>query len=100
MKIRRFDIDGGAPKKDQAAGIASVGRHDLGRRRSRSRGECRQTEDAIAEVVAGAEEEVVAEVVDFGLEYGAQARADHKLFVDAFRNGRIEDVGPLEGSRN
>ena len=53
-----------------------------------------QTEDAIAEVVSGAEDELVADVVAFGLEYGEQARADHALFVDAFRNGRIPGVGP------
>ena len=53
-----------------------------------------QTEDAIAEVVSGAEDELVGDVVAFGLEYGEQARADHALFVDAFRNGRIPGVGP------
>jgi uncharacterized protein (DUF2252 family) len=59
-----------------------------------------QTEDAIARVIAGAEEDLVAEIVDFGLEYGARARADHQLFVDAFRNDRIEGVGPLQDSKN
>ncbi len=55
-----------------------------------------QTEDAIMDVISGAEEELVAEMVRFGLEYGAQTRADHALFVDAFRNGRIPNVGPAE----
>ncbi len=53
-----------------------------------------QTEDAIAEAVSGADDELVADIVAFGLEYGGQARADHALFVDAFRNGRIRGVGP------
>ena len=53
-----------------------------------------QTEEAIAAVVFGAEVELVADLVAFGLEYGARARADHALFVDAFRNGRIPGTGP------
>jgi uncharacterized protein (DUF2252 family) len=53
-----------------------------------------QTEDAIVAVVGGDGEELVAEVVHFGLEYGARARADHALFVDAFRGGQIPGVGP------
>ena len=53
-----------------------------------------QTEHAIAEVVQGREDELVADLVAFGLEYGARARADHALFVDAFRNGRIPGTGP------
>jgi hypothetical protein len=53
-----------------------------------------QTEEAIAAVVEGAEDDLIAEIVEFGLEYGARARADHALFVDAFREGRIPGVGP------
>ena len=53
-----------------------------------------QTEDAIAAVVDGREDDLVADVVAFGLEYGRRVRADHALFVDAFRNGRIAGVGP------
>jgi uncharacterized protein (DUF2252 family) len=56
-----------------------------------------QTEDAIAEVVSGVEDELVDDVVRFGLEYGARARADHALFVDAFRTGRFEHVDPEAG---
>ena len=56
-----------------------------------------QTEDAIDELVEGHEDELVADVVAFGLEYGRQARDDHQLFVDAFRSGRIPGVGPGEG---
>ena len=55
-----------------------------------------QTEEAIAAVVEGAAEELVADLIAFGHEYGARARADHALFVDAFRNGRIADVAPSE----
>lgn len=51
-----------------------------------------QTEDAVADVVSGKEDELVADVVAFGLEYGERTRADHALFVDAFRGGRIEGV--------
>jgi uncharacterized protein (DUF2252 family) len=53
-----------------------------------------QTEHAIAEKVAGRHDELVADVVAFGMEYGARARADHALFVDAFREGRISGVAP------
>ena len=53
-----------------------------------------QTEDAIAAVVEGREDELIDEMVEFGREYGARARADHALFVDAFREGRIPGVGP------
>jgi hypothetical protein len=33
--------------------------------------------------------EFVQEMVDFGARYSEIARNDHRLFVDAFRNGRI-----------
>jgi uncharacterized protein (DUF2252 family) len=48
-----------------------------------------QTEDAIVEAVSGNEEEFVKEMVDFGMGYSEIARDDHRLFVDAFRNGQI-----------
>ncbi len=48
-----------------------------------------QTENAVLAVVSGREDDLVADVVAFGLQYGARARADHALFGDAFRNGRI-----------
>jgi uncharacterized protein (DUF2252 family) len=48
-----------------------------------------QTEDAIVEAVGGKEEELVKEMVDFGMGYSEIARDDHRLFVDAFRNGQI-----------
>ncbi|MFD2082669.1 Uncharacterized conserved protein, DUF2252 family [Actinopolymorpha cephalotaxi] len=53
-----------------------------------------QTEDAIVAAVGDRAEEFVDDIVRFGLEYGARARADHALFVDAFRGGHIEGVGP------
>ena len=48
-----------------------------------------QTENAIVEVIDGKDEEFVREMVDFGMSYSGTARDDHRLFVDAFRNGRI-----------
>ena len=51
-----------------------------------------QVEDAIADVVRGREDELVDDVTAFALEYAGTVREDHRLFVDAFRNGRIEGV--------
>ena len=51
-----------------------------------------QTEDAIMRVVGGRADEFVAWVVDFAHTYAAQVRADHALFVDAFRGGAIPGV--------
>jgi uncharacterized protein (DUF2252 family) len=48
-----------------------------------------QTEDEIVEAIGGNEGEFVKEMVDFGMGYFAIARDDHRLFVDAFRNGQI-----------
>jgi uncharacterized protein (DUF2252 family) len=48
-----------------------------------------QTEGEIVGVIGGNEEEFVGEMVDFGMSYSGTARDDHRLFVDAFRNGRI-----------
>ena len=48
-----------------------------------------QTEDEIVEAIGDGEEEFVAEMVDFGMGYSEVAREDHRLFVDAFRNGQI-----------
>jgi hypothetical protein len=48
-----------------------------------------QTEDEIIEAIRGNEEEFVKEIVDFGISYSEIAREDHRLFVDAFRNGQI-----------
>ncbi len=51
-----------------------------------------QTEDAIAHVVAGREDEFVEWVTAFAHSYAAQVRADHALFVEAFRGGAIPGV--------
>jgi uncharacterized protein (DUF2252 family) len=48
-----------------------------------------QTEDEIIEALSGNEEEFVKEMVGFGMGYSEIAREDHRLFVDAFRNGQI-----------
>jgi uncharacterized protein (DUF2252 family) len=53
-----------------------------------------QVENAIAAAVEGAEDAFVADIVEFGHEYAASVRADHALFVDAFRGGEIPGVGP------
>ncbi len=51
-----------------------------------------QTEEAIAAVVDGRDDEFVEWVTRFAREYGAVVRADHALFVDAFRNDEIPGV--------
>jgi uncharacterized protein (DUF2252 family) len=51
-----------------------------------------QTEEAIMAVVEGREDDFAADLVAFGRAYGDLARDDHRLFVDAFRNGRIPGV--------
>ncbi len=48
-----------------------------------------QTEDEIVEAIGDKEDEFVGEMVDFGMRYSEIARDDHRLFVDAFRNGQI-----------
>jgi uncharacterized protein (DUF2252 family) len=57
-----------------------------------------QTEEAIARVVSGREEEFAAWVVEFAHDYAAQVRTDHALFVDAFRHGRIPGVAASAGA--
>ena len=51
-----------------------------------------QTEEAIMTVAEGREDEFASDLVEFGSTYGELARDDHRLFVDAFRNGRIPGV--------
>jgi uncharacterized protein (DUF2252 family) len=51
-----------------------------------------QTEEAIQTVVAGREEEFTEWLAGFALGYDEVARADHRLFVEAFRNGEIPGV--------
>jgi uncharacterized protein (DUF2252 family) len=50
------------------------------------------TDQAISDVLAGREEEFVEHLCDFGEGYGAVARRDHVLFVDAFRNREIAEL--------
>ena len=47
------------------------------------------TERAIDAAIAADEEGFADLLIDFAHEYGARARADHQIFVDLFRNGRI-----------
>ncbi|UUN26366.1 DUF2252 domain-containing protein [Streptomyces sp. FIT100] len=47
------------------------------------------TERAIDAAIAADEDGFGDLLVDFAHSYGAQARADHQIFVDLFRNGRI-----------
>ncbi len=51
-----------------------------------------QVEDAVVEAVRGREDELVDDLCAFALDYGARARKDHALFVDAFRSGRVEGL--------
>jgi uncharacterized protein (DUF2252 family) len=51
-----------------------------------------QTEDAVAAMVGDRREEFVADLVDFAHTYARQAQEDHRLFVDAFRAGRIPGI--------
>ncbi len=57
-----------------------------------------QTEDAIAGVVDGREDEFVEWVTEFAHSYAATARADHELFVEAFRGGAIPGVAASAGA--
>ena len=50
------------------------------------------TDKAIAEAVEGHEDDFTAAMVKFGHDYGAVAREDHQIFVDAFRNHRVMDL--------
>ncbi|KMO81462.1 hypothetical protein BST22_03660 [Mycolicibacterium chubuense] len=51
-----------------------------------------QTEEAIVAAIGDDEDDFVADIVAFGLEYAAVAREDHRHFVEAFREGRIPGV--------
>lgn len=48
-----------------------------------------QVEEAVAASVGDRRDELVDWVVDFGKRYAERVRADHSLFVEAFRSGRI-----------
>jgi uncharacterized protein (DUF2252 family) len=51
-----------------------------------------QTEEAIVGVIGERDAEFVSDMVEFGLEYAAIVRDDHRHFVEAFREGRIPGV--------
>ncbi|GIG61344.1 hypothetical protein Lfu02_57160 [Longispora fulva] len=50
------------------------------------------TEEAIVAQVDNDPEGFVAMLVDFAHSYGARVRADHQIFVDLFRNGRLPGI--------
>lgn len=47
------------------------------------------TEEAIDAAIARDEEGFTESMVEFAHSYGPRARADHQIFVDLFRDGRI-----------
>jgi uncharacterized protein (DUF2252 family) len=51
-----------------------------------------QTEDAVAEAVGDRVDEFVADLTEFAHDYAGRARADHRLFVTAFRSDGIPGV--------
>lgn len=53
-----------------------------------------QSEAAIAGVIGDREDEFVRTLTEFGMAYAEQSREDHRLFVDAFRGGKIPAVRP------
>ena len=56
-----------------------------------------QTEDAVAAAIGDRVEEFVADITEFAREYAERARADHRLFVAAFRDDRIPQVSAVAG---
>ena len=52
-----------------------------------------QTEDAVMDVVGQDADGFVQDLVEFAHSYADTARRDHEMFVDAFRGGRIPQVG-------
>lgn len=51
-----------------------------------------QTEEAITAMLAGRDEEFVADLVEFAHGYAHRTQEDHRLFVNAFRAGRIPGI--------
>jgi hypothetical protein len=43
-------------------------------------------------VIGDEVDEFVADIVEFGLDYAATVRDDHRHFVEAFREGRIPGI--------
>lgn len=52
-----------------------------------------QCEEAIATAIGDHEAAFADSIVAFALDYARQTREDHRLFVDAFRDGRMKGVG-------
>jgi uncharacterized protein (DUF2252 family) len=52
-----------------------------------------QVEDAITGAVRDRDEEFAGGLVEFAHDYAAIVREDHRLFVEAFREGRIPGIG-------
>lgn len=48
-----------------------------------------QVEDAIAGALKGRRRQFTQDLVDFGIGYAETVREDHRLFVEAFREGRV-----------
>jgi uncharacterized protein (DUF2252 family) len=51
-----------------------------------------QMEDAITTMIGGRRDEFVADLVAFAHSYAERTQEDHRLFVDAFRDGRIPGI--------
>ena len=51
-------------------------------------------EDSVTHVLDGRTDALVEHLVGFAHDYSARTRADHRLFVDAFRSGAWERVAP------
>ena len=51
-----------------------------------------ETETAILDAIGDGDDEFVDHLCRFGAAYGERTREDHRLFVDAFRNGMIPGV--------
>jgi uncharacterized protein (DUF2252 family) len=51
-----------------------------------------ETESAILDAIGGDDDGFVEHLCKFGAAYGDRTREDHRLFVDAFRNGMIAGV--------
>ena len=55
-----------------------------------------QCEEAIAAAIGDRDADFADSVVEFALRYAEQTREDHRLFVDAFRDGRIKGIESTE----
>jgi uncharacterized protein (DUF2252 family) len=59
-----------------------------------------QVEDAIVDAVGDRDDEFAAGLVGFAHDYAAIVREDHRLFVEAFRGGRIPGISAVRESRD